>query len=124
MSIFLAQFWGLIFVIMGGIFLIRRESVKVLIKMVQDDGMMILTGYAALIVGIAHVLLYNVWVSDWRVVLTLIGWMALVKGIIRLTFPDFTRKMIKQLDKPNNIGILLVILVIVGIYLLIHGFGL
>lgn len=79
MSIFLAQFWGLTFVIMGGIFLIRRESVRILIKMVQDDGMMILTGYAALLVGIAHVLLYNVWVSDWRVVLTLIGWMVLIK---------------------------------------------
>lgn len=124
MSIFLAQFWGLIFVIMGGIFLIRRESVRVLIKMVQDDGMMILTGYAALIVGVAHVLLYNVWVSDWRVVLTLIGWMALIKGIIRLAFPDFTRKMIKRYDTPNTVGALLVILVIVGIYLLIHGFGL
>lgn len=124
MSIFLAQFWGLIFVIMGGIFLIRRENVRVLIKMVQDEGMMILTGYAALVVGVAHVLLYNVWVSDWRVVLTLIGWMALVKGIIRLAFPDFTRKMIKQYDTPNTIGTLLVILIIVGIYLLIHGFGL
>ena len=79
MSIFLAQFWGLIFVIMGGIFLIRRESVRVLIKMVQDEGMMVLTGYAALVVGVAHVLLYNVWVSDWRVILTLIGWMVLIK---------------------------------------------
>lgn len=124
MTAFLAQFWGLTFVIMGGIFLIRRENVRILIKMVQDDALMILSGYAALVVGIAHVLVYNVWSSDWTVILTLIGWMALAKGIIRLAFPDFGRKIIRNYDNPTTINSTLLAMIAIGIILIIKGFEL
>lgn len=40
--IFLAQFWGIVFVLTGITLMINRESVVTLLKLVQEDGMVIL----------------------------------------------------------------------------------
>lgn len=78
-SLILAQFWGLTFVLIGAIFLIRRENMSLLIKTIADDRMILVTGYLSLMIGVAHIVLYNNWTNDWRIILTLIGWMALLK---------------------------------------------
>lgn len=86
--------------------------------------MMLLTGYLALIGGIAHILLYNVWSAHWTVIVTLIGWLALVKGIVRLAAPKFAQKMIQSYDKSGTMTVMLVVLILVGIFLLRKsGFG-
>lgn len=121
---FLAQFWGLAFTLLGITFLIRRENVRMIFRLVQDDGVMILTGYMALLVGIAHILIFNVWSLHWTLILTLIGWGAILKGIIRLTAPKFTQKLLKSYEKSNVMGFSLTVLIVVGIYLIIKGFGL
>lgn len=121
---FMAQFWGLAFTLLGVTFLIRPENVRTLFRLVQDDGMMILTGYMALLVGIAHILIFNEWSLHWTLILTLIGWVALLKGVIRLTAPKFTQKLMKSYEKSNVIGFSLTVLIVVGIYLIIKGFGL
>ena len=33
------------------------------------------------------VLVHNVWVADWRIVITLLAWLTLIKGIVRLNLP-------------------------------------
>lgn len=46
--IFLSQFWGIVFVLTGITLLINRESVVKLLKLLQEDGMVVLMGYGAL----------------------------------------------------------------------------
>ncbi len=38
--------------------------------------------------GIAVVWFHNLWVRDWRVVVTLLGWMSVLAGAFRMAFPD------------------------------------
>lgn len=121
----LAQFWGLMFVILGAVFLIRRENITLLIKTVADDSMILLTGYLSLMIGVMHVVLYNNWsTNDWRIILTLIGWAALVKGVLRLAFPSLTQRIIKSYDKPVVMAISLVVLIMLGGFLLMKGYDL
>ena len=56
-------------------------------------GLSYLTGFVALIIGFLIVHYHNFWVGDWTVLITIIGWLALIKGIIIIAFPQFIHKL-------------------------------
>lgn len=46
-----------------------------------------LTAFISIIIGILMILVHNIWALDWRIVITLLAWLTLIKGIVRLNFP-------------------------------------
>ena len=38
--------------------------------------------------GSAIVLVHNVWTTDWRVLVTLLGWLLVVRGLLRMFAPE------------------------------------
>lgn len=58
-----------------------------MIETMNHPASLVLSGFIALIVGIMLVVSHNLWVEDWRVLLTIIGWMALFKGLVIIFFP-------------------------------------
>ena len=52
--------------------------------------------------GLAIVLTHNVWVADWRVLITILGWLAAIGGAVRILAPQRTgrvgRSMLRQSD--------------------------
>jgi hypothetical protein len=48
-----------------------------------------LSGLLSLLAGIAIVNLHNMWRADWRVIITVMGWLMTIGGIIRLVLPQF-----------------------------------
>ncbi len=38
--------------------------------------------------GLAVVRFHNLWVRDWRVIVTILGWMSIAAGFSRMAFPD------------------------------------
>ena len=57
------------------------------VEWVESRPLVYLAGVVALAIGLALVLTHNVWVADWRVIITLFGWMAMLAGVVRLMFP-------------------------------------
>ncbi|UCC85028.1 MAG: hypothetical protein JSW46_08990 [Gemmatimonadota bacterium] len=49
-------------------------------------------GLLLLVMGLALVSAHNLWVADWRVVITVFSWGAAVKGALLLLFPQLGRK--------------------------------
>jgi hypothetical protein len=95
-SILLAQFWGWLLVIACTIYLFKREPLwEELHRLAEDRGFTLLSGWIALILGLVTVLLHNAWIADWRVVITIFGWLSLVKGIVRLGFPSIFQKVVR-----------------------------
>ncbi len=45
-------------------------------------------GIVWLMGGLAVVWFHNLWTKDWRVLVTLLGWMSLLAGLARMAFPD------------------------------------
>ena len=119
-SIFLAKFWGLILMIVCLIFLLRRKVLlEELFRLVEDKGFALFSGYLALILGLVTVILHNVWVADWRIVITIFGWISLIKGIVRIGFPEIPQKLVPTFkNKPILTQILLVIAVFLGAWLI------
>jgi hypothetical protein len=61
--------------------------VNVLRDMNDQSATMIL-GMFALLAGLAIVNTHNLWVSDWRVIITILGWLAIIRGALSLLFPN------------------------------------
>jgi len=94
-SIFFARFLGGFFVIFGLLFIITKQLGKT-IEMTENKEFVISTGYISLLMGLATVVLHNLWVADWRVVITILGWSTLIKGILKIGFPEFIHKQAQK----------------------------
>ncbi len=91
---FLGQLFGWLFVILGLIFLLKKNALVDVLKAYEEKGFVIMSGYVSLLLGLPVVIVHNVWVSDWRVVVTILGWTTLIKGVARIGFPEVTQKKV------------------------------
>lgn len=68
--------------------LANREAMPGLIEeMARTPMLIVLSGYAAFVPGLAIVYFHNRWRGGWPVLVTVFGWLSLVVGLIRMTFP-------------------------------------
>ena len=86
-TIFLAQFWGSLFMILGGLSVCAGFLGRI-IKFTDNKVITIVTGYITFLLGLITVVLHNLWVWDWRVAITILGWTTLIKGIMKIGFPQ------------------------------------
>ena len=119
-TIFLAQFWGWMLVILSLIFLLRgKELIEEMVRSVSDRGFSLTSGYIALILGLATVLLHNTWTLDWQGVVTLFGWISILKGVMRIGFPEVVPKMVNPIKgKAGSVQVLLVVTFVLGLWLI------
>lgn len=57
------------------------------------------TGLYNLPIGLVFVLGHNLWVWDWRVLVTITGWGLTIKGTLYLLFPRLPNRMIDKADQ-------------------------
>jgi len=97
-SIFLARFWGSLFMILGFSTIAVGFLGKV-IKYTDDRTITISTGYITFLLGLATVVAHNLWVADWRVAITILGWITLFKGIEKIGFSNRVNKKAQMFKK-------------------------
>lgn len=94
---------------------------KELHKIAEEPGTLYLGGAMALTAGLLIVTYHNTWVSNWTVLITLFGWLALVKGVLILTFPN-TVKFFRPLYQGNNLAVIRVLTLVLGLLFGYYGF--
>src|SRR3989344_7315216 len=97
-SIFFARLWGSFFIIFGLLSIITRQLGRT-IEMTEDKAFVISTGYISFLMGLVTVILHNVWVWDWPVVITILGWSTMIKGITKIGFPDTIHNQAQRFRK-------------------------
>ena len=86
----IAGYIGPLLVAMGAAMLINRGFFPRMIEqMVNDQGLIFLSGILSLLAGIAIVRVHNVWTGGWRILVTVIGWLAIVGGLVRMWIPQY-----------------------------------
>ena len=101
-SIVLAQIWGIVFVILGLSMLLNKKWTAVAIEeMTQNQGIIWLAGLITLVMGVVLVTLNNVWTSGLPLIITILGWLTLIKGAFILLFPNFSITYYKKVNKGN-----------------------
>lgn len=119
---FLASIFGLSFIVVGLSLLISQKEVKKIIESFENETTLFLFGILSFIIGTAMLLNYNVWAKDWKVVVTILGWVTLVKGLISLFLPETTIKYLKKAKDCSWLSYGLVAVVVVGCVLVYFGF--
>jgi hypothetical protein len=87
MSKTIAGLMGPTLLAMGIAMLLNLGSFAVMVEQVSHDiALIFISGVLLLVAGIAIVRAHNIW-SGWPVVVTVLGWLAIIGGLARLFFP-------------------------------------
>jgi hypothetical protein len=102
-SIFLAKLLGPILLVAGIAMLVNRKDLDALAQeLLRSRVLLFLLGLIDLAIGLAIVLTHNVWVADWRLIITLLGWLLMVRGAVRVLVPDQAKALGAKLLKNAN----------------------
>jgi len=126
MEIFLAQLFGIYFVVVGAIVLVRRKSMMPTVNDLAHNRPLLFTiALIELVAGIALVLVYPTLSWTLEGLIALIGWMLLVEAIFYLALPSkYVQRFVRSFNTPGwyvGGGLLSVVM---GLYLISVGFGL
>ena len=122
LSNFLANIFGLSIIAVSLSLLLYPKNKKKIFDSVQNETILFSTGIISFVIGTAMILSHNIWTYDWRVIVTLLGWVILIKGIIRLFLPELAIKMAQKMVNNKWIPSILVAEVILGCVLIYFGF--
>ncbi|MBN2478693.1 MAG: hypothetical protein JXA94_00530 [Parachlamydiales bacterium] len=124
LSLYLSKLIGLAFIIIGIALFAKPHDFQNTVKDVaKSNAIMTLISVCPLVVGLAIVIGHNIWVSHWIVLITIIGWLILVCGVIRLFFhKEIMEKMAKIATKKHYFVWVGIALFLVGCYLAGKGF--
>ncbi|TSC83044.1 MAG: putative membrane spanning protein [Parcubacteria group bacterium Gr01-1014_19] len=122
-SIFLAKVIGLIAVIASLAMLTRyRKMIELEIEVTKIPGLMLLAGFGILVLGALMVVSHNIWIADWPVIITILGWSMLLKGTGRIFFPEAVKYMIEKKRTVRWFILGEIVVLVVGAFLLYQGF--
>jgi hypothetical protein len=62
-------------------------------EFLRSPALLYLAGALTMTAGLAIVLNHNVWVANWPVLITILGWLGVIGGAVRMALPDITRKV-------------------------------
>lgn len=86
-TIFLAQLWGPIMVAVGlGFFFSQKYYVRIYRDLEKAPFAVLFFGMFAMMVGILQVQVHTVWNTLPEIIVSLLGWTLLVKGVVCTTF--------------------------------------
>ena len=88
-SVFLAKLIGPLALAIGAGLLVNAGCYRAMAEeFLTSRALIFLAGVISLPAGLAVALTHNVWTPDWRVVITLLGWLALISGTLRIVAPQ------------------------------------
>lgn len=117
-TIFLAQLWGPAVLAMGvGVYVNRRYYQRIYRTVEKEPLALLLFGLAGMAAGITHIQAHNLWNSLPEIVVTVFGWLLLVKAAIFLIEPNIADRWGDKIATTKLIPIVSVVAVVLGAYL-------
>ena len=124
-SLFIAKIMGPILII-SSLSALNRDFYLNLIKDIKNNAaLLFIAGIMALTLGLTLVNVHNIWVYDWRVIITIFGWLSIIAGVIRILLPTLVFKIADIFTQ--NHSIIMVIMTLnfaLGAYLTAVGYKL
>ena len=115
-SIIIAKIMGIIYVSFGIGLLLNGEFYKREIpKMVENTSFLMLGGFLAIVFGVFIVEYHNRWEGNWTVIITIIGWVALLKGVSLIAFPTFIGSNLARFFSKVNTNYFGIVILLFGL---------
>ena len=99
--------------------LINLSSISALVEPVSHDPALVLvSGVLSFVAVLAVVRVHNQWSGDWAVLVTILGWLLLIGGLVRMLFPIWLAGMAAILGQRTGfIAGEAVVLLLIGAFL-------
>lgn len=121
-SVFLAKFWGWYLIIFFLILSLNPKRIKQIFNDLKDEKFLIVSSFMAIIVGLLNILLHNIWEPNWKLIITLIGWVSLFIGLSLFIFPKRTVSVL-ELINIKLVQVIYTLLFFTGLFLLNIVYG-
>jgi len=93
-ALWLASIFGPLLAIVGLWMLLYHENMmKVLNSIKSTPALFYMSGWMSLLIGLVIVSQYNVWMANLAVLITLLGWVLIIRGILALFIPQLLIKL-------------------------------
>ena len=122
-SRYIAGLIGPLLGLLGLSVLLNRELAPALAEQLSRDlGLIVVSGGLLLVAGLAIVRSHNVW-TGWPVLVTLLGWLAVIGGVLRILIPGRLAALAPSLVQNGGIvtGASVLVLVL-GVYITAMGY--
>jgi hypothetical protein len=122
-AVFIARLIGPAFVAVGlGMLANGAFYTALILESVYSPMLIYISGLLALVSGLAILNLHHSW-AGWPVVITIIAWLMVIGGIIRLVLPATTATLATGLySKPLVLLTVAMVVLVVGAYLCFEGY--
>jgi hypothetical protein len=123
-SMLIARILGPLFIVVTvGVLSNLDYYLKMINGFIAKPIILYMGGVMALFFGLLIVEFHNVWIAGWVVIITLLGWISLLKGCLLLMAPESTIRMFKEYAK-NTTAIRGQVAcgLLIGIYLTFMGY--
>ncbi len=122
-TLFYAQVMGVFLLIMAIILISRASYYRNILTHVKEGSSITLVAASyGLILGIFLVFTHNIWVLDAEVLVTIVGWIVLIKSLLWLGFPEYMAGITRRMYSGAGYYVIAVITGIIGFLLITHGF--
>jgi hypothetical protein len=112
-------------VALGVAILINSGNVSALAEGVsRDPALILMSGMLSFIAGLAIVRAHNRWIWSWPVIVTVVGWLLIVGGLVRFLFPMWLARVAQGMT-PNT-GVIVaeaIIFLLAGGFLSFKAYG-
>jgi len=118
-AVLIARLAGPLFVVIGlGILLNASFYTGMVVEAVHSPTLVYLSGVASLLAGVAILNAYRAWTANWRVIVTVLGWLCVIGGIMRIVLPQIVTSLATTIySGPAALTVAAVIVLILGAYL-------
>ncbi|HEV2549565.1 MAG TPA: hypothetical protein VGU20_19775 [Stellaceae bacterium] len=90
-STFIARLVGPMLVVIGVGMLTNQDTYHAIVgEFLHSGALVYLSGVLSLLAGLAIVNAHNSWRAEWSVIITVLGWLMVIGGVIRIVFPHVT----------------------------------
>ena len=123
-STLIARLLGPMLIAISIAMLLNRNVFQHLIgEFIHSHALIFISGILTLLGGLAIVNTHNIWVRDWRTILTVFGWLAVIGGVVRIILPQFVTSVGEAFFSTQSNGMIAGgILLLLGGYISLMGY--
>jgi len=115
----LSQILGTIFTVLGVSMLLNKKGMmSVMEELTSNKVFMWLGGLVALIMGAVIIALNDLWTSGTTLLITILGWLALAKGVALTVFPTKSISFYKKMNKDTTFMLGGLVVLVLGLIML------
>jgi hypothetical protein len=123
-AVLIARLIGPLFAALGLGMLLNATFYAAAVGEGADSPVLIaIAGMATLVAGLAILNAHRAWTADWRVLVTLIGWLFIIAGLIRLILPTLAETLAPAVySGPAALMVAGVVVLVIGAVLSFEGY--